>query len=389
MDRQPSARVGQCRGAMWCREFDDLALYHGARKFNRQYDQHGQYSFWPVDRSFIYHEPDMFRGRSDWYLYRQRRIRHQPDINGKILLPNGCCTFMTDLAIIYREKALSSDSAIKWTLLVVLALVNLAWIVSAGFRIAPDYLLTFGAAIFLACISRFYSYTGREQRIMEFAHFGAQLLALYALLMMLSYLAVSTNTPLVDDTFDVMDKSLGMDWVTWVEWVRSHPRVQLVLVIAYASLPIQGMFCYIYNIHTREFWRNSEIWWITLIAAIITIAGSAAFPATNPYVYYGLENPDYFVHMQHFLGLRDGTMRLINFMDAQGLIQLPSFHTVLAIMLTYNLRRNRWFFLIAVVINATLILACPTEGCHYFVDLFAGAAVAAATIWTVRRMRLN
>jgi hypothetical protein len=108
------------------------------------------------------------------------------------------------------------------------------------------------------------------------------------------------------------------------------------------------------------------------------------FPATNPYVYYGLEGADHFLHMQHFVGLRDGTIHVVKHINDEGLIQLPSFHTILAIMLTYNVRHNRWLFTAAVVLNTALILSCPSEGSHYFVDLIAGAAVAAATIWGVR-----
>jgi hypothetical protein len=237
----------------------------------------------------------------------------------------------------------------------------------------------------LILITLFYFYTGRDQRILGFAHFGAQLLSLYALIMPLSYLAVSTDAPIVDRALDAIDKSLGLDWVASTEWVAAHPNLRWGLSIAYDSLPIQALFCYIYNVHTREMWRNSEIWRITFISVLVTIAGSAAFPATNPYVYYGLEGADHFTHMKHFLGLRDGTMHVITFIDAQGLIQLPSFHTILAIMLTYNLRHNRWLFATAAVLNTALILSCPSEGCHYFVDLLAGAAVAAATIWGVRR----
>jgi len=37
-----------------------------------------------------------------------------------------------------------------------------------------------------------------------------------------------------------------------------------------------------------------------------------------------------------------------------------------------------------VVLNTVLILSCPTEGSHYFVDLLAGAFVAAITISGVR-----
>jgi hypothetical protein len=284
------------------------------------------------------------------------------------------------------DIALSREAAVKWLLLASVALIDWIWMASARFGIDSGYFLTCSWIFLLTLISLFYFYTGRDQRIMEFAHFGAQLLSLYALVMLLSYLAVSTDAPLVDGAFDAIDKSLGLDWVAWVEWVTAHPLIGSGLSIAYDSLPAQALFCYIYNVHTRAIWRNSELWWITFISVLVTIAGSAVFPGTNPYVYYGLEGADHFTHMKHFLGLRDGTMHVISFVDTQGLIQLPSFHTILAIMLTYNLRHNRWFFGAAAVLNAALILSCPSEGSHYFVDLLAGAAVAAATIWGVRRL---
>lgn len=283
--------------------------------------------------------------------------------------------------------AISHAAALKWALLALLALWDLIWMVLAGFHPGSGYSQAFGWTAFLVLISIFYCYTGRDHRIMNFAHFAAQYLSLLAVLMTLSYLAVSTNAPLRDREFDAIDKMMGLDWVAWTRWVFAHPTFRRVLSIAYDSLPFQAFFCFIYNVHTRAERRNSEIWWIMLISALVTITVSAAFPAINPYVYYGLNGPNDFTHMQHFLALRDGTKHLISLSDAQGLIQLPSFHTALAIMITYNLRHSRWLFSIAIGLNIILVIACPTEGSHYFIDLFAGAAVAAATIWGVRQLQ--
>jgi hypothetical protein len=255
---------------------------------------------------------------------------------------------------------------------------------SAGFQLDADVLGHGTLVVVLLLVSLVYFYTGRERRIMELSHFGAQYMYLFLVLAVLSYLAVSTNARLVDRQFDALDRGMGFDWVAWKNWAFAHPWSRSVLFVAYHSLPIQLFFCYIYNAHIRASWRNSEIWWITFVSGLVTIAGSALFPASNPYVYYGLEDANHFEHMQHFLGLRTGTLHIIGGGNDEGLIQLPSFHTILAIMLTYNVRHNRWLFLTAAVLNGTLILGCPTEGSHYFIDLVAGAVVAAATIWVVR-----
>jgi hypothetical protein len=284
-----------------------------------------------------------------------------------------------------RKPALMSrDAAVRWLLLFLVGLVDWVWMRWAGFNFGPGVVQSIGFISLLILISIFYFYTVRDERIMHFAHFGAQYLALFAVLTVLSYLAVSTNAPVVDDALSAIDKKMGLDWVAWTNWIGAHPDVGWAFFIVYGSLPAQQFFCYVRNVHTRANWRNSEIWWITFVSALVTIAGSAAFPASDPYVYYGLERADHFLHMEHFLRLRDGTMHVIGFSYAQGLVQLPSFHTILAIMLTYNLRHNKWLFAAALVWNTVLILSCPSEGDHYFVDLVAGGAVAGATIWTVR-----
>ena len=228
-------------------------------------------------------------------------------------------------------------------------------------------------------------YSSRSPRLSEFARFGAQYLTLLFVLTLLGYIMVVTNAPLVDSTFDAVDKAAGLDWVAWAAWVTAHPVFHNILWFAYASLPIQTLFGCLYNAHTGATSRNAEIWWITLIGALLTIGIGALLPGISAWVYYGLAAMQDFPHMQQFEAIRAGTWHTIDFGNTQGFTQLPSFHTVLAIMLTYNLRHNRILLVAAVVLNALVILSCPTEGGHYFCDIAAGALVAALMIWIVRK----
>ena len=228
-------------------------------------------------------------------------------------------------------------------------------------------------------------YSSRSPRLSEFARFGAQYLTLLFLLTLLGYVMVVTNAPLIDSTFDAVDKAAGLDWVAWAGWVTAHPVLHNILWLAYASLPIQTLFGCLYNAHTGAISRNAEIWWITLIGALLTIGISTLLPGVSAWVYYGLAGMQDFPHMQQFEAIRTGTWHTIDFGNTQGFTQLPSFHTVLAIMLTYNLRHNRILLVAAVVLNTLVILSCPTEGGHYFCDIAAGALVAALTIWVVRK----
>ena len=93
-----------------------------------------------------------------------------------------------------RKPALMSrEAAVRWLLLLLVGLVDWVWMGWAGFHIGPGVVQSIGFISLLIFISIFYSYTARDDRIMHFAHFGAQYLALFAVLTVLSYLAVSTN----------------------------------------------------------------------------------------------------------------------------------------------------------------------------------------------------
>jgi hypothetical protein len=282
---------------------------------------------------------------------------------------------------------LSSEAGLQWFVLALVAAVDWVWMGYAGFHIGAGLILQVEMIASLIAISGVLFCTGQDRRFIDFVHPGAQYLALLAVLTPLSYLTVSTDAPLMDRTFDAIDKAVGLDWLAWAEWVSAHPAIRSGLHFAYASLPIQMLFCYWHNAYTRAGWKNSEIWWITLIAALVTIVVSALVPGISAWVYYGLAGMDDFLHMHQFEALRAGTLHIISFSNAQGLVQLPSFHTIIAIMLTYNLRHDRRLFLPALALNTGVILSCPTEGGHYFVDIAAGGAVASATIWCVRAMR--
>jgi len=177
---------------------------------------------------------------------------------------------------------------------------------------------------------------------------------------------------------------MGLDWVAWTNWVGARPGVGWAFFIVYASLPAQQFFCYVRNVHTRANWRIAN-----LVDHVFLCSGddrrqrgvSSEQPLCLLRPRKGRSFPPRGSNSSDCATAR---LHAIGFTDAQGLVQLPSFHTILAIMLTYNLRHNRWFFSAALLWNTALILSCPTEGSHYFVDLVAGGVVAAATIWGVR-----
>lgn len=259
---------------------------------------------------------------------------------------------------------MSGNAAAKWIFLAIVGAVDSIWMNIAGFHFGTGSLPCAAGAGLLVAIALFYFYMERDDRIVDFAHFGAQFLVLSLVMVPLEYLAVSTNLPLADPAFAAIDRASGLSWVSWAQWVLAHPAVHEGLFLAYNSLWPQAILAFVYNTHTRSGRRNSELWWITAIASLVTIAGGGLAPALSAWVYHGLATVSDFPHMLQFVAVRAGTLHVIDLADTRGLIQLPSFHTVLAIMLAYNFRHHRWLFSAAVFLNALVIVACPTEGGH-------------------------
>jgi len=82
--------------------------------------------------------------------------------------------------------------------------------------------------------------------------------------------------------------------------------------------------------------------------------------------------------------VRDGSLRIIDFDKLTGIVTFPSFHAAAAVLYLWAFWPVRWIGPIALVANIAMLLATPICGGHYFIDVFAGIAIAMAAIVTAR-----
>ena len=85
--------------------------------------------------------------------------------------------------------------------------------------------------------------------------------------------------------------------------------------------------------------------------------------------------------------IRSGQWTVFDLSRAEGIVNFPSFHTTLAILFVYAVRRHGWALAIFVPLNAVMIASTVPVGGHYLVDLPAGAGVAAASIAATRSLQ--
>ncbi len=199
----------------------------------------------------------------------------------------------------------------------------------------------------------------------------------------LSYLCITTDMPLVENNLLRFDQIVGFDWPAVYGWVQSHPAVRQILGFAYASgfwqlvaipaaLGLSGR---------RE--DLSMFFFLLALSSIYLLVVSTPFPATSAFEHFRVSDTDALSSVSDFSVLRNGSMRTFDLQRTQGLVSLPSFHTALAVIFAYSLRRIRFLFWPAVILDVLMIASTPTQGGHYLADVLSGLGLSALTIVSV------
>jgi hypothetical protein len=128
----------------------------------------------------------------------------------------------------------------------------------------------------------------------------------------------------------------------------------------------------------------SEFVFLFMLSGILLLLISTPIPASSAFLHFGISAPYTSSSVSDFYPLRNGTLRVFEMVPLQGMVSMPSFHTTLAILFIYALRRMPYLLLVSVPLNGTMILSTPTQGGHYLVDVLAGLLLSALTISTFR-----
>lgn len=209
-----------------------------------------------------------------------------------------------------------------------------------------------------------------------------------------TYAAVALGLPLADHQFAAIDAALGFDWQWYFAWSASSPLLASALRAAYNSSLAQIIAACILLAVTGRNVRLAGFLWLFILIGSATTVLSALFPAVGAVIFH---NPlpslrvaigeDAGVwHITQFQGLRDGTLRVIDFAKVEGVVTFPSFHTSLAVICSWAFwpfRLLRWPLLI---LNIVVIASTPSIGGHYFIDTIAGGILAWLAILALPRI---
>jgi hypothetical protein len=270
---------------------------------------------------------------------------------------------------------------LAWAMISLLLAIDLVWASQIGLTISGCgiHACWIGAMLTLSV-----AYHRRNSTIASMVEAIALWFVFTPVIATLSYLAASYAFPLHDVLMERMDRAIGFDWVVWHDAVLHRPILSFLLCAAYNSLFPQVTLSIIYFSATDRTARTRELLLLAGATAAVTVLISAIWPALGPFATYG-GGDDSFV--QDLLVMRAGGPWHFNLLALKGIIQLPSYHTVLAVLLTYAFRGTGLIGKVIAALNMFMLLSIPPFGGHYLVDVLAGGALALGAIAVHRATR--
>jgi membrane-associated phospholipid phosphatase len=301
-----------------------------------------------------------------------------------------------------------SAMGIAWAVCAIFAIVDLIWFLLSRTTFAAANFLKAGVGI--VTLAGFYWITQAVSRRLEadgsriaggILHFakGLRVLIRAAVFTLIfgfasitfMLLAASAAWPFRDAQLAAIDRALGFDWLSFLALTNSMPILSSILVWTYHSAGPQLLLLFLLLSFTGREQRLAEFLALLALTSLATGILMALVPAAGAYAYFDpprhlFSNFSAHAGMWHYeflQWLRTDIAPRLDFLNVQGLVTFPSFHTALAIITAYAVRDILYVARPALVLNAIVIVATLPEGGHHLVDLIVGAVIAAFAILIV------
>lgn len=265
-----------------------------------------------------------------------------------------------------------------WGICAILILVDQAWGGWIGLSIAGwgRCLLAVAGLVLLAAL-----YRHRSVQIAAMAELAALWIGFSAAAAMLTYLCATPPRPLFDASLARLDHALGYDWARWRHIVLTTPWLRWPLWLAYFSLLPQILLGIVALPLMNRSGRGVELFLLSALTLLPTAVIAGIWPALGP---LALAEPANAVYLPDLLALRGPGPWHFALATLQGIITMPSYHTVLALLFVNAFRGTGGIGRAVLGLNLVMLLSISPIGGHYLVDMLAGAALAAAGIIGMR-----
>lgn len=193
----------------------------------------------------------------------------------------------------------------------------------------------------------------------------------------MSVIALATNaiqlTPFnpIDRHIVRFESFFNISMASILDWTYHNPDFKKLLTLAYITLPYQMCFLPLFVIAMGKFKLLKEYYFLLLFTVLFGFSFYYFFPTTAPasIIKSSLFTPEQIATGSKFLQIHHYIKP--DTLDG-GLIALPSFHCIWAILCTYLVRLWLIPFTIISITNVLLIMSCVLLGWHYPTDIIMG-----------------
>jgi len=213
-------------------------------------------------------------------------------------------------------------------------------------------------------------------------------LAIFAIILskimdILIQIAGRSPHPFADAQLAAIDHAAGFSTAFWVRLIARCWWLRGGLFIAYNLLPILVFSATLVPPFFRDATSSRRFVLGTTVASILTAIMFWWWPAVGPWTMEGYPPIPEQSAIAAILAHVRSPLPFTADMKGAGIVSLPSFHAVLALMSAFALRKIRGLRVFAFTLCGLIVVSTISTGWHYGIDVVAAFAVAAVSIAAV------
>jgi membrane-associated phospholipid phosphatase len=295
------------------------------------------------------------------------------------MIPLSSAQRRSDDALLQRACwPVTADDWLDWAPWLIAGCLGIAaavWTWHAGFAVKGISGVAVGVVVLIAAAV----YFRHEQRFLLCTTTLLQIVLFSTFFSLLSYLAVASAGPLLDDLLADWDAALGFDLLRLLAWTDRHPLISTFLDKSYDTMLLQTAAVVVVLGFANERVPLKLFVLRMMLAGLVTFVFIATMPAAGTPDQYGLApTPSQARYLEHLHALRSGLLRQFDYARVEGLATFPSFHVIWSLLMIVALSHRRGLCAFFAMFNAVVILSTVTSGGHYLCDVWGGAVVAVA-----------
>ena len=288
-----------------------------------------------------------------------------------------------------RPDAAVRLPALLMGMTLVLAGADLVWGLAGGFAVAgQDYAILAGLTLLLWIGGLAYLLKRGEPDLAAMLIGAGFLIGFSAGASVLNYFLLTIAGSSIDERLAHIDRLLGFDWPAMMTAMAAHPLLNEIFKLAYNSVLPQIALALVLLGWTKQGVAIYRLCLATAFGALLVIAIWTFFPSFGAVAVYSL--PDtvaahldvaldghYGQELTRMLAQGPGFISPANM---KGLVGFPSYHVVLALLVSWSMRRIKFWRWVLLALNIVVVIATPIQGGHHWIDVFAGFPVAALVV---------